>query len=181
MGRFICLANGGRLHFEDPQIECLKIEDIAHALAHINRFTGHTWRAYSVAEHSIICAQKASPEAKLHALMHDAHEAYLGDVSGPLKALIGPVYKQLAEKLDYLIFERFGVEEYYEEVDLIDKRMLFTEGMSLLHDAAYGMNDWPILKDIMPYPDVDFSLTEHHPYVIREMFINSFIHYGGKV
>lgn len=177
---FICLATGGRFHFEQPKMEDLKLGDIAHALSLINRFTGHTYRAYSVAEHSILCAQHVSPEARLHALMHDAHEAYYGDISRPLKQLIGPRYSEMTDSLDDLIFERFGVKRFDEEIHLVDRRMLYTEGSQLLHDARYGMDDWPVLKGLSPYRDVDFRKTELPPAAIREMFITLFIHYGGK-
>jgi len=70
------------------------IEDIAHALANICRWTGHTSRFYSVAEHCIRAAAIAPPECKLHVLMHDAAEAYLGDVATPLKNLL-PEYKTI--------------------------------------------------------------------------------------
>lgn len=70
------------------------IEDIAHALANICRWTGHTSRFYSVAEHCIRAAAIAPPECKLHVLMHDATEAYLGDVATPLKQLL-PEYSRI--------------------------------------------------------------------------------------
>jgi len=70
------------------------IEDIAHALANICRWTGHTSRFYSVAEHCIRAAAIAPPECKLHVLMHDAAEAYLGDVATPLKNLL-PEYQTI--------------------------------------------------------------------------------------
>lgn len=70
------------------------IEDIAHALANICRWTGHTSRFYSVAEHCIRAAAIAPPECKLHVLMHDATEAYLGDVATPLKQLL-PDYQAI--------------------------------------------------------------------------------------
>ena len=69
------------------------IEDIAHALAQINRFTGHAARPYSVAEHSllvcdIVRAKGLNAHAQLLALLHDAHEAYCGDVASPTKSLL---------------------------------------------------------------------------------------------
>lgn len=70
------------------------IEDIAHALANICRWTGHTSRFYSVAEHCIRAAAIAPSGCKLHVLMHDATEAYLGDVATPLKQLL-PKYQEI--------------------------------------------------------------------------------------
>src|SRR5450830_1185458 len=67
-----------------------EIQTIAHALAQINRFTGHAVRPYSVAEHSLLCCALAareglSPSVQLACLMHDAHEAFTGDVASPVK------------------------------------------------------------------------------------------------
>ena len=68
--------------------------DIAHALAQINRFNGHAKRPYSVAEHSLVCMEIAQhlelpPVVQLACLMHDAHEAYTGDVATPIKRCVG--------------------------------------------------------------------------------------------
>lgn len=73
------------------------IEEIAHALSMINRFNGHTRRPYSVAEHSLLVkdiakCEGASPIAQMAALMHDAHEAFIGDVSSPVKWAVGDAW-----------------------------------------------------------------------------------------
>lgn len=82
-------AEGGLTQETSPV--CIK--DIAHHLAHINRFNGATTRSYTVAEHSLLCesmadAQGLSPKWRMAALLHDAHEAYLGDVSTPIKQML---------------------------------------------------------------------------------------------
>ncbi|MEM9149127.1 MAG: hypothetical protein AAGB19_01555 [Cyanobacteria bacterium P01_F01_bin.3] len=65
----------------DPELIC--IEDIAWALAHQSRYSGHCDRFYSVAEHSLWVSGQCSPEHKLWGLLHDASEAYLSDVVRP--------------------------------------------------------------------------------------------------
>lgn len=74
--------------------EDIDLDDIAHALAHINRFTGHAKRAYSVAEHSLNVARLLPEPIKIYGLLHDCHEAYVGDISTPLK-------KSLEERTNY--------------------------------------------------------------------------------
>ena len=73
----------------DPRPEQVRVEDVAYALSRINRYTGHTV-AYSVAQHSVLAMRTVAdelrePEHALAALLHDAAEAYVGDVSAPLK------------------------------------------------------------------------------------------------
>lgn len=76
------------------RVEDVHEADVAHALAHVNRFGGHARRAYSVAQHSLACSRLAavldrSTVAQLAALLHDAAEAYLGDVIAPIKGRDG--------------------------------------------------------------------------------------------
>lgn len=69
----------------DPRPEDISIRDIAHALGMICRFGGHTKRFYSVAEHSWHVSHIVPPEHALSGLLHDATEAYIGDMIRPLK------------------------------------------------------------------------------------------------
>ena len=82
---FIQLCDGERHYFNEPFVP--NIYSIAYSLSFINRFTGHAG-AYSVAQHSILVAQHLPEEFKLSGLLHDATEAYLSDVSSPLKRLM---------------------------------------------------------------------------------------------
>lgn len=66
----------------------IMVEDIAHSLSHQCRFTGHTCRFYSIAEHCILVAsflKSFGPRIQLAGLIHDAAEAYFGDMAGPSK------------------------------------------------------------------------------------------------
>lgn len=91
-------ASGAEYHLAGPgslapDARPVCIEDIAHHLSMINRFTGATSRPYSVAEHSLLCADIAqrmnlSAAIQLCMLMHDAHEAYTTDLSSPAKIAV---------------------------------------------------------------------------------------------
>jgi uncharacterized protein len=102
----------------DPKPEQVAIEDIAHALAMIPRYAGHCRFHYSVAQHSVMVASivaATDPTLTLAALLHDAAEAYLGDWSSPLKALMrdeGPnqLPPKLEARVERVIGERFGVD-----------------------------------------------------------------------
>lgn len=85
---WITSATGRRIYPLDPRRGSVDIVDVAHALAHLCRFNGHCAQFYSVAEHSVMVAdmvKDVAPELELHALIHDAPEAYLGDLPRPVK------------------------------------------------------------------------------------------------
>ena len=94
------------------------IEDIAHALANINRFNGATKRPISVAQHSVFVARligdsysllETDHELGLQGLLHDASEAYLGDVTAFLKRTDGfKDYRDMEFLLQTQIYEAFG-------------------------------------------------------------------------
>ena len=76
-----------------PRAEDVRAADLAHALAYSCRFGGHTRSHLSVAQHSILVAalvwhRTGDADARLHALLHDAHEAYTGDIKQPVKWLV---------------------------------------------------------------------------------------------
>ena len=83
--------SGGAVDLLSPTPEQIRLVDIAHALSRIARFNGHIAGPlpWSVASHSLLVESllpaDAGPVLRLHALLHDAHEAYLGDVPTPVK------------------------------------------------------------------------------------------------
>lgn len=93
----------------NPRPEDIHIGDIAHALSMQCRFVGHVSEFYSVAEHSVRVSFAVPEAAALHALLHDASEAYLGDVSTPLKQTL-PQYKTLERRMMQTIFDAFGLD-----------------------------------------------------------------------
>lgn len=94
----------------DPEVVC--VEDVAHALSMICRYGGHPRGFYSVAEHSVnveeLAGSSCSSSVRFALLMHDASEAYLGDVIAPLKILL-PEYRRLEAEWSRVIFEKFGI------------------------------------------------------------------------
>ena len=108
---YITTVTGKHFYPLDPDQQDIDIEDIAHALSLICRANGHFRHFYSVAQHSIACAEEAvargySLEVALGCLLHDASEAYLCDVTRPVKKHI-PAYLQAEEKLQGVIWKRF--------------------------------------------------------------------------
>ena len=80
--------------------------DIAHALSHTARFAGQTFQFLSVAQHSVMISEMVPEEHALAALMHDASEAYLGDMPSPFKKLL-PDYKNLEASIMKAIAKKF--------------------------------------------------------------------------
>ena len=108
--------------------DSIKIEDIAHALSRLPRFGGHLNRHYSVAQHSVLCAEMAkTKKEKKAALLHDGSEAYLLDMPTPIKARMGE-YKQYEDKLMKIIFKKYDLEwPLNPNIKKIDKKMLLIE------------------------------------------------------
>ena len=120
-------SGGTYFDFVDPDSSTIAITDIAHALSNICRFTGHPRGFYSVAEHSIFCSQLVPLEDAAAALMHDAAEAYCGDVSSPLRALL-PGYEVILRRVEAAVAERFGMPlPLPETVKTADRQMLRLE------------------------------------------------------
>jgi hypothetical protein len=92
----------------NPKPEMILIDDIAHSLSLINRFNGAALFPYSVAQHSLYVASLLPPELKLHGLLHDAAEAYIGDMVSPLKKIM-PQYKIVEEKISKVVALVFGL------------------------------------------------------------------------
>lgn len=93
-----------------PTPEQIVIEDIARALSLQCRFLGHLPTHYSVAQHAIFVSCACAPEDALWGLLHDASEAYLGDVPSPLKRLPQwAAYRAVEAALQAAIYARFGL------------------------------------------------------------------------
>ncbi len=109
----------------NPRLEDIRIEDIAHALSLMTRANGHFPEFFSVAQHCIQCCKEALarnyvPQVALACLLHDASEAYLSDITRPVKKDM-TMYLQIEEQLQNMIFEKFlGFVPNGEDADLVD-------------------------------------------------------------
>lgn len=129
-------ASGLTLDLLDPDPACIQLEDIASGLAHVCRFAGQCSRFYPVAQHSVLCSQVVAPEHARWALLHDATEAYLGDIPRPVKSLC-PEYRQLEARLHLAVARRFGLAQRMpDEVHAADTAMLVAEWAVLMRGAC---------------------------------------------
>jgi len=92
---WILTATGRRLDLTGSTADDIHPQDIAQGLSRACRFAGQTTAFYSVAQHSVLASYHVPPEDALHALLHDAAEAYLGDLTGPLKRLLASYHQAL--------------------------------------------------------------------------------------
>jgi hypothetical protein len=143
-----------------PRPEQVDVTDIAHSLGMQCRYNGHCNRFYSVAEHSVIMAHMVPGELEIHALLHDAAEAYVSDIVRPLKQH-WPAFAVMERQVLAVIYEHLGVAEPTVEqraaIERADLRMLRTERDQLLSPPPEpwggGVEDvepWPVL--LLPSP-----------------------------
>lgn len=138
---------GRRIFVRDPDLnDALYLEDFAHALARVSRFTGHAAHRYSVASHSLMVADLAPSRLHASGLMHDAIEAVLGDVSSPLKSIL-PEYRALQTRWETCMAERWGVLLGAPEVKAADRLAFAIECRDLMpHRKPVG--PWDIEREI---------------------------------
>ena len=147
MSAHIRVHSGILFDLASPDPDLIDIEDIAHALSLICRFTGHVNEFDSVAQHSLIVSRIVPQEHRLVGLMHDATEAYLTDVSRPLKAML-PDYRAAEHKLWLAIAERFDLPvELPFAVKQADNISLIWEQRDLMNGADLA---FPELASVLP-------------------------------
>lgn len=161
---------GRRFRLDKPVIEDLNLLDIAHALSQINRFTGHSKFPYSVGHHSVVvCMLLSGTKYQMEGLFHDAAEAYYGDVSSPLKALLREsttAYDALTARCDKLIAKKFGlVYPWPTEVHDADRMALAIERRDVMVPSA-DVN-WSAL----PHPKPNVMISPAEPAGIARQFM----------
>jgi uncharacterized protein len=138
-------THSGRLvDFLRPKPEDISIEDIAHHLAQVNRFGGAPDVPYSVASHCVYVSRRLQethpdePGLWLAGLLHDASEAYLGDVVSGLKSLLVE-YRALETVWERLLERVYGVRWHgVEAVKEADVRARLAEARDLFRERPRG-------------------------------------------
>lgn len=142
----ILTASGRYLDLLAPEQYRYEIAEIARVLSRICRFGGHTRGHYSVAQHCAHVSLRVPAEDALAGLLHDAAEAYVGDVTQPLKQLL-PEYRAIEQRIERAILRQFGVDEIPPSVRRADLVMLATERRDLMPATD---EHWPCLDGIEP-------------------------------
>lgn len=150
-----------------PTVDDILLVDIAHSLSNICRFGGATVNFYSVAQHCIFVSRLLPPHLALWGLMHDASEAYLGDITRPLKMYLNGKYTDLEKIYMRVICEKFGLsEEEPTEIKEADIIALVTERRDLLLEQSEDWGFWqkPMSEKIFPVG----------PKVARDLFLEEY-------
>lgn len=154
----------------DPRADELRLVDIAHALSNVCRFAGHCREFYSVAQHSVLVASLVEPAVRPFALLHDAGEAYFGDLVRPIKSSPGMEAMERGERrVRNLVFEtfcgRYPASYEWDEVKHADLVALATEARDLM---AQPPQPW----DPLPAP-LDTTLTPLPPREAYQQFMDT--------
>jgi len=173
-GPYLQTVSGKFVNPFEPDPEQLDPNDIAAALANVCRFGGHCRPFYSVAQHSIIVSELVEErggdvEDVFAALMHDAAEAYLGDMPHPIKhrSPLGTAFKAAEDHLESVIRARFNIKADVPEIKRVDRALLATERRALSGVAW----EWPELDGV---DALDIELVASPPDEAERAFLARF-------
>lgn len=174
---------GEKFFFFRPEEHRYRIRDIAHHLSLICRYGGACKYHYSVAQHSCLMAEVSykatgSPELALDCLLHDASEAYIGDMKKPIKVQL-PAFEEIESRIDKAIrtrLNRFSIFVPMKQTALckeLDKRMFLTEWPQLMGQEDCG--GW--YPDLEPFPNV--SIDPWDPEEAEHIFMKMLEHFAA--
>ncbi len=162
--------SGRRFRFDDIESNHIEPSDVAWSLGHTCRFAGHCRRFYSVAEHTLLMVHLLNSDVGMfdveskfvvtgQILVHDAHEAYVGDMTRPLKAHIGDAWRLIEEQVENHVRASLGVSgprfDDWSTVSRLDAMLLAAEARELM--------TWPPERWDIPDFAADTRLTIGEP------------------
>ncbi len=157
----IAINNGEVFDLANPDPTKIDFREIAYTLAKINRFCGRTPLPYSVAQHSVIVAQilelKNQPtNVILAGLLHDAHEAFTGDIITPIKSILNAdKLHEVQSGIDEVIYSKTSIhlsDNDKVSIKEADNIALATELRDLLEYTDNNSSYKPLPFIIKPVP-----------------------------
>jgi hypothetical protein len=179
MSFWIPTFTGKLIDIRDPDPKLIDPIDIAVSLARKPRWNGHTQQAITVAEHSLAGSYEfAGRREAFKFLLHDAQEAYLGDVSRPVKLLLGKVWDELEAMFAQTVALRFGLDATagWEHVGEVDDALLARERRDQVHPAAANDPRWEWHRE----PDSTACVLPQKPYFVIRAFLERFEELSGE-
>lgn len=124
--------SGLKFSLFDPKPEQINLEDISHGLAYKGHFAGQTPYFFSIAQHCLLTffllPEKSAVDLKIASLLHDASEAYIGDIIKPLKIHL-PFFEETEKRIQNIIFDKFnlniGLMDIVKQYDIEAQRIEF--------------------------------------------------------
>lgn len=167
-------ATGKAFHLDNPVFSVI---DIAHALGNQCRFTGHSKKFYSVAEHSVLVShimRYLNLGDPFEGLIHDGTEAYLSDISAPWKILL-PDYKAMESKLDIALRVNYGIPHSITEgCKVADWLALFIEARELIPSKGADWFAPPGIKE-QAAKLTNFQIHGWAPEIAGAQFLHEFV------
>lgn len=160
----------------NPNKEDIKIEDISHALSLMARANGHFRHFYSVGQHSINCYKEAknrnySYRVQMGCLLHDASEAYLADITRPVKKSMDE-YFVWEERLQKAVFEMAGLNELTDEekfkVKSVDDSMLYYEFVDLMGTELFSEKPFISMEHNFEFEGFD-KVEEEYKFLYNDL------------
>lgn len=184
VGNWIMTCTGRRVYVVDPRPEDYHIDDIAAGLGNICRYNGQIpamnvlevcQTYYSVAQHSVTVAMMVPDGFKRAALLHDASEAYIGDVARPLKHYLTE-YQNIERSMMFAIYSKFGIDPYLIDSKIVkaaDNTVLMAEAKHL----GFDVTDWGIPELETPTEVMDIIRRPMDAHVATLLFEKHFEQY----
>jgi hypothetical protein len=178
-GSWITTYKGHKFYPLDPDPDDIDIMDIAHALSNSCRWTGHVSQFYSVAQHCVLVSQNCKPENALGGLLHDATEAYLSDISRPVKyseKMDG--YRDIEANLEKVISEKYNLP-YPMTIDVkkADDDLLLSEAFTFFRPVPEWASNR--IKDLgLEKPSIVID-GGYQPAIAKGLFLRRFFELNG--
>jgi hypothetical protein len=192
MSHFIHTASGGEFHYGKPFAD-IRIRDVAHHLSHENRFCGATTLPYSVAQHSLMVERlvRVHPQGgehkrnlRLYALLHDAHEGFMGDAPTPFQKWFAEEFcngvdliELAKQELDKQILPRLGVQLPLDSTDRLvakecDRYAFVLEARQLFWELPTWLDQYIEQTGVSHLLHLDETIPVMLPWEVRAAFIN---------
>lgn len=169
--------SGLKFNLANPHAEDLALADVAHHLSLINRYAGASEFPISVAQHSVYVSRilggwKQSAQINLIGLLHDAHKAFIGDVTTPMKRELlswagADHVERLADRIDTILFHKLNLSQYLNPA---------TQRLIAKADAVALATEWRFaMAGLCPNlePPAAFEVREMHWTKAKEQFAKS--------
>lgn len=168
------MNSGLYLDYVNPQPDQFTLHDVAQGLSRECRFSGQTRSHYSVAQHSVLVSLLVPKEYAMAALVHDGSEAFMRDVSTPLKELMAHVYKPIENRMQGAIHLHVGLprdlpEDVHRIIKIADMTAFATERAQLMPSDD---KHWPEVQHLIP---LDFKIEPMDEIQAKMYFIDRWV------